>query len=337
MSDLSEDDLGGDIERAMAELSGATETPAEPPAEAPPPETEAPSDGRVRGPDGKFVAKPPEPEQSAPASPDVQAAPPPETSRPPHTLKATLKAKWATLDPEVRQEFERVEAEAQNAKNEWSPKGERLNKFDALFTPFKEEFALSGIDEFTAAQQLLAAHQFLKRDPNGAIAHLARQYGASLNGVPVSQPTQNQPQDESPALAELRQQVASLTQSLQQQSQAKEQELQQSAVSEWEAFRNDPANPYAENVKTDMALLLREGRAQTIAEAYQAALWLNPETRSLMQTQTATPQAPDKTKPAGLGIVGGAGNVPRNTSVVTPESSLEDDIRAAYRQLGGRA
>ncbi len=334
----AEDDMDADIAAAIASVAAdAPPEPPQPPAAEPPEplkDASEQTDGRARDEAGKFVAKAPEPAQNPQASPDAPAAPPEETSRPPHTLKATLKAKWATLDPEVRQEFERVEGEVQTAKSEWASKGERLNKFDALLAPYKDKFALSGTDEFAAVQSLLAAQRFLEEKPNEAIAYLARQYGAQPQAFQGQ--TQNLGQEQPPGFAELQREIAELKAERQREVQEREQTAKSEAVAEWSKFREDPAYPYAVNVQEHMHALLSTGRATNLKDAYDQAVWANPETRALLQKQVAAPAPVKDAKPAGLGVIGGPGTVRRPVGDVNPETSLEEDIRAAYASLSGR-
>lgn len=340
-----DEDIRADIQAAFdgastAEASSEEQVGAPVVEEAPErsEKTEKQDDGRARDESGRFVAKPEEVVQDngnpLPQTEESQ----PGTIRPPVSWSATAKADFAKLPEHIQKEVLKREKDMENGLAQWAPKGERLNKFEALFAPRKEKLALAGVDEFRAIEQLLAAQDFLERDPHGALQYLAQQYGVSLQGqTQVGAQPQPQPQQSDPRLTELQQQVATLTQTLTSQRQADEQKQAEAAKSEWMAFRSDPANLYAENVKEDMAILLREGRATDLQTAYDMAIWANPETRKLMMASVPAAQpAPKEVKPAGLSVTGapGLGSVPATPS--NARASVEEDVRAAISQLTGR-
>lgn len=338
----SEADIQADVAAALKELEGAPDNAPAPQPEAPQTEIEAPAaaeddaaKAKARDEQGRF-AKAEEKVQNPEATPDADATPQPETSRPPHTLKATLKAKWAVLDPEVRQEFERVEAEAQKARTEWNSKAERHNKFDALVAPHRDRLTLNGLDEFRYLESLIKADEMLRTQPQQALSQIASLYGVSLPGF-QQQPGQQIPQaQEDPRFSELQRQVASLNEVLTTRQEAEERAQTDQARTAWMTFREDASNPYAENVKEDMALLLREGRAQDLKSAYEMAVWANPETRKLMMAAGSTTQTQKDTRPAGLGITGAPGLGRQPAAQADPRASIEDDVRNAIQQLSGR-
>ena len=146
---------------------------------------------------------------------------------------------------------------------------------------------LSGID-FLNGRFGINPHQFIQ-------AYAAR-YGVNFDNVQQSQGYQP------PAIN---------PDALLQQAEARFEEkfLQRETLSEIDRFRNDPANPYFENVREDMSILLQNGKAQNLADAYEMACWANPETRAIMlksQTNSAPnpAQAVQKAKAAAKAIGG---------------------------------
>lgn len=334
--EADEDDIGADIRAAIEGRTTTEVAPIETPAIEAPAATEEAADGRVRGPDGKFVAKPAEVVQPATVQPpQAGTEPPQEAIRPPVSWSATAKADFAQLAPHIQQEVLKREKDIEAGMAQWNPKGERLNKFDALVAPYKNEFALSGLDEFAAVQSLLAAHQYLKSNPSEAIAHLARQYGAALPGAQQAQP-QGQPVD--PQVANLQARLDAFERQRQAETQQRETAELEAARAEWEAFRSDPAHPYAENVKREMHAFLNQGLAGNFTDAYEMATRANKETYAVLQNQqNVVPMQPKVTQPAGLGVIGapGLGGQPANQA--DPNASVEDDVRAAIALIRGRA
>ena len=93
-------------------------------------------------------------------------------------------------------------------------------------------------------------------------------------------------------------------------------------------------------VREDMAALLQAGRAQTLDDAYQMAIWANPATRAALiakqqQEQDAARKANADLK-AKDARKASAVNIPRRGSLAAtaPKGTMEDTIRAEATRLG---
>lgn len=331
-------------------------------------EPAAAADGRVRGPDGKF-AKAAETAEVA----EIEAAKPPEPEAPeepirvPASLPAAVKAKFATLDPDVREAFEKLEDSVQTAKAEWGKKGERLNRFDEILSPRREKLQLAGLDEISAIQTLFAAQDLLERNPLEGLTYLARSYGVDLRQLLAPQLNQPQPgqqgypQQQQPgfdprqmqqppqldqymqqALRPLVEQIGSLQQHLDQQRVSNEQLALDAAKAEIAEFSSKPENMYFENVRGAVQHFLQSGQAQTLQEAYDKATWADPQIRAILlkaQSPAPAPPAVDQqrqkaalAKAASGSIAGAPGAAvapPENTS----KGSLRADLEAAIASL----
>ena len=282
--------------------------------------------------------------QLDPATPVLAQEPPSETIPPPHSLKAAVKAAWETYPIEIRQELVRIEQEAQKGKTEWQSKGERLNRIDGLLEPVRDRLTLNGIDDAAYIQALIRADEMLRGpQKEQALAQLAGMYGVNLaSGQQVqAQPQQQQFQPPAdPYIQALMQQVQGLQQHLsQQQLREHQQEEQRQAgeqtaiLSEVEAFRKD--NLYFDNVKTEMAQLLRSGLAPDLKDAYEKACKLHPEVSQLIATASVAPKPPAQGRPA-LSVVGSPGAPVLPASPQSPHSDIEDDVRNAILEVQRR-
>lgn len=377
----AEDSIDDDIRAAFAEASGGDEAVttspsevAEPVAEGQPEVSAETPDGPVRDEKGRFAAKaqeePEKPlakaeqEVQSPPQPELAPGPPEETTAPPYSLKAALKAKWAELPPDVRDEFVRIETETHKAKTEWQSKAERLNRFEALFTPEdRNRLVLNRTDEFGYIQGLKAADEML-RGPNAfdALQQIAGMYGISLpqaQAAPMAADLAHQfdpgrPQQLDPASLQalltpvvqpLMQRLDGLERSFTDRATADENAERQRADDRIAAFR-DERNPdgtlkhlYFDNVRPLMHSLLQSGTAQDLEDAYEMAAYATPEVRKLLQAQaqapaTPQPRPPAPPKPAGLSVTGPP------TPGAQPDragnsNSHEDDVRTAIRELAG--
>lgn len=339
-------DMEDDIRAAMAEVSGATPEPAPAEevvaapeaviaeAETPQDDAEKASDGRERGPDGKFIAKAPETVQDTPDQPSEAVADPAAklAIRAPASWSPAAKASFERLPPEVQQAVAKREQEIDHGLRRKSEEVKRYEPLEQLIAPRRALWAAQGMDEASAIKTLLAAQDLLERDPKQGLEFLARSYGVNLNTAqPQGQPYQAQPaRDSHPEIAALKQQLQVLQSQVQTAQTAP-------IVSQIDAFQNDPANLYFENVRDDMAVLLHNGKASDLKEAYEMACWMRPDIRPFLQT-TQAPAAPvqDKAAQARRAAVSVTGS-PGQTRVPKSNGSIEDDIRAAFEEVAGSA
>lgn len=339
-------DMEDDIRAAMAEVSGTAPEPAPAEevvvapeaviaeAETPQDDAEKASDGRVRGPDGKFLAKAPENVQNTIDQPSEAVADPAAklAIRAPASWSPAAKASFERLPPEVQQAVAKREQEIDHGLRRKSEEVKRYEPLEQLIAPRRAVWAAQGMDEASAIKTLLAAQDLLERDPKQGLEFLARSYGVNLNTAqPQGQPYQAQPaRDSHPEIAALKQQLQVLQSQVQTAQTAP-------IVSQIDAFQNDPANLYFENVRDDMAVLLHNGKASDLKEAYDMACWMRPDIRPFLQTAQA-PAAPvqDKAAQARRAAVSVTGS-PGQTRVPKSNGSIEDDIRAAFEEVAGSA
>ncbi len=341
-------DMEDDIRAAMAEVSGNAPEPelveevvVAPEAliveaEQPQDDTDKAADGRERGPDGKFIAKQSETVQDTTDQPSEAVAEPAKqlAIRAPASWSPAAKATFDKLPPEVQQAVAKREQEIDHGLRRKSEEVKRYEPLEQLIAPRRALWAAQGMDEASAIKTLLAAQDLLERDPKQGLEFLARSYGvniASLSAQPQGQPYQAQPAPDShPEIAALKQQLQVLQSQVQTAQTAP-------IVSQIDAFQNDPANLYFENVRDDMAVLLHNGKAADLKEAYDMACWMRPDIRPFLQTAQA-PAAPmqDKAAQARRAAVSVTGS-PGQTAIRKSNGSIEDDIRAAFEEVAGSA
>ena len=338
-------DMEDDIRAAMAEVSGNAPEPAPVgevvvapeaviEAETPHDDSEKAADGRVRGPDGKFIAKAPEMVQDTPDQPSEAVADPAAklAIRAPASWSPAAKATFDKLPPEVQQAVAKREQEIDHGLRRKSEEVKRYEPLEQVLAPRRAQWAAQGMDEVHAVKTLLAAQDLLEKNPMQGLEFLARSYGVNLNTAqPQGQPYQAQPaRDSHPEIAALKQQLQVLQSQVQTAQTAP-------IVSQIDAFQNDPANLYFENVRDDMAVLLHNGKASDLKEAYEMACWMRPDIRPFLQTAQA-PAAPvqDKAAQARRAAVSVTGS-PGQTRIPKSNGSIEDDIRAAFEEVAGAA
>lgn len=345
------DSLSEALEASKA-AGGGESAPA--PAAAPVAAPEKPADSAAPRADGRDASGRFTPKASVPAAEAQSPAGQPgadadqaagDAPRPPKGWTATAKAKFASLDPDIQAEISRREREIEHGFTQQQTRLELANRFDALMQPFRDRLAMEGLDPIQGVQRLLAAQSALEKDPVAALLHLARSYGVPparlAQAAGVQQPPHPGTQAQlPPGFQTLAQQVQHLQSQLSQRDQAERTQRFQSVQSEIQAFQNDPANLYFANVREDMIALLAQGRAKDLKDAYDKAVWANPETRQLIQADQSRKAEADRLNAQrqqtngarrAAGSVTGAPSPGLSPAAAgNPNSSVRDDVKAAF-------
>lgn len=184
-------------------------------------------------------------------------------------------------------EAERRESDFHRGLNDFKSHSERAKQYDAAFAPFQNHLRSLGVDAPTAINHLMQADVILRTsDPATKaqyFARLAGEYGIDLGQVQQPQPQDPQTQYLMQQLNELRQTQQMWQNQIQQQEQAK-------AQNELQTFSSS-GKPHFDLVRNEMADLLETGKASSLQDAYEMAVWMKPEVRqTLISEQLAEVQ-----------------------------------------------
>jgi hypothetical protein len=219
----------------------------------------------------------------------------------------------------------------------------RQDAFDEIMQPFKGDFERAGMDDVGAVRQLLAAHDYLRKDPQNAIAWLANQYGVDTSAIGNDSAVEDEFAD--PQVKQLQQQVAQLTgfiQNQQTQQQSHEQASTQSFIDQFAAETDasgNPAHPHFETVRSVMGSLISSGNATDLKSAYEAAVYANPELRQAELERVAAKQSQAKVKTEAVQKAKKAqrskvrGSATPAAQALPANASIRDTINASIRQL----
>lgn len=327
-------------ETPAAPISGAAETPAAPAPEATDAGGEKPRDesGRFTKAPKQTTSKEPEP-QTTEAGKEQAATP---AIRPPASWDAAAKAQFASLPQWAIDQITKRESDVDKGFAQHQSKAERFNALEQLLAPRRERFALAGINETQAVQALFAAQDMLERSPVEAIAYLARQYGVDLARYANPQGGQQPQQQLSPQFAQMANRLNTLEAQAAQQQQASQQAKYAQIQADIAAVRNDPKNLYFDNVERHMAALITSGQATSIQDAYDKAVWADPQIRSLLmkaqqdEADKAAKEAASAKARAARHASGSVTGSPTPGSSPAQQSgsvgSVGDDLRAAFRE-----
>lgn len=345
MSDFDDilKDVTAAVDASESSSAGTTEPPAVKSGVAPPSEAEADppssaSEGeRTRDEQGRFVgketAKPEVPVDKIKADPETGKAQP-QASQPekqidaPAHWKGDGKINWAKVHPAVRQ------AIADDHANFAKTQGELQQLRSAIGDDRAQVLAANYGSVGQGLQNLFALSDFATKNPAGFVQWFCQQRGIDLNQQPGQGAGQGQPTDASNPMEkvvnELRTEIAQLKGN-------RTQAEQTQAQSEIERFAKDPANPYFNDVRMDMAALVKAGAAQGLKDAYDKACWARPEIRTaLLKTEREKEAAAEaakvaSAKAAAVSITGSpmGGKVPSEE----PNETVEDTVRRHVNRL----
>lgn len=242
---------------------------------------------RVRDEQGKFAAReePQVPEELMPKpepEPEIKAP----SSWKPEAKAAYIKAeRGETL---TAQEIKILTAEANRRESdflvgigEFKSHAQKAKAFEQAIAPYQQTLNQLGVDAPTAISKLLQADHTLRySDPVQKAQYfqnLAREYGIDLGHVQNIPPQDQQTQYLMQQLNELRQTQQMWQNSIQEQERSK-------ANHELESFASSDKTHF-EAVRNDMADLLESGKAQSLEQAYEMAIWMRPDVRQTLIEQ----------------------------------------------------
>jgi len=324
-------------------------------AKAPPaPEQAAKPAGKAAGakaePDGAKVA------EKAPDAPTGSAAPPAPAAASGFTApggwSAAAKATWATLPPAAQAAIVQREKEVSDGFARYEGIGRAL-------APMRQTLQSRHVSEADYIGQMVQIDAALTNPATRAQAfdYLFRSYGYQPNAAgadPNAAGRQTPQLSADPTIAALQQQLAAVTSHLSTQEaqrareiEAVQAETQRQATSEVAKFRDDPANEFFDLVKDDVRAVYERAAhmgqpAPSLKDAYEQAVWANPQTRPIMlgreaqkaadaNAKKAADAAASARKAAGPGVRGTSAGSP--TAPTGPKKSMEEEMAEVYDKM----
>lgn len=336
--------------------------------------------GRVRGPDGRFAPgtgpTPPQEPADGPGKPQAAQAPkpalaagqrPPGAPQPPQdpaaapairapaSWKPEAREHWAKLPPQVQQEVARRETEVARTLHESSRAREAVGHLQNVIGPYAQNIAASGSDAVGAIENFLKADNTLRHGSIAEKAQMAaniiKQYGidiVTLDQVLAGQTPQHDPatQMQEQWRREMQQQlqpVMGFFNQMQTQRQQAMQKINQTAGGEVEAFAQDAAHEFYDDVRHDMADIIdmytARGQSISLQDAYDRAININPQISAIVaqraetQRATANAQAAQRARRAAASISGSPAPAGARPGVAGDDRRAE--IEAAWDDSSG--
>ena len=232
-------------------------------------------------------------------SKETSTKPAEATDRPPQSWKPSPKTKWATLDPEIKQEVLRRETETTRVLNETAQARQIATQFQQAVQPFMARIASLNAHPITAVTELLKADHILSTAPKVQkaqfLAKLISDYGVDIEALDQVLSGKAQQVDPVDSKVEqlLQQRLAPFQQFLTQQQQVaawQEQQVAAELEQTVESMAADTAKfPHFQQVRESMAdiveLYARRGQTIGIEAAYNKAVAMDPATSQVFAQQ----------------------------------------------------
>jgi len=335
--EAAEKDASEDTSAKVVEATVSPEVPAETNTEAAEttPETEASSEEQVE----------------ATTTPEAKPEPVKDTDPAPQAWKAGTKSKWASVDPEVRQEVIRREREITRTLNETTSARQFAKQFAEVAAPFAPRFQAMGIHPIAAFQNLLKADYQLangsKHQRAQLIAKLITDYDidiSTLDGVLAGQ-VNPEALEEQRLTKLLDQRLAPVQQKLQSYEAreiAAQKEAEKTFTTQIQDMEADTkAYPYFEQVRDAMADLVeisaRRGHTLDLKTAYNRAIAADPqlaqqlESAKQIEQQKQAAQRAQRAKVASSSVNGAPSGSMSRAAQATDRRAT---IAAAFDALG---
>lgn len=293
---------------------------------------------RSRDAAGRFTAAEAAPEEAAPAA-DVDAAPEPAEAalEAPASWSEDARTVFAGLPRHVQESLIASAGPATPNVEQQAGKLAESDPWAEVFAPVKQRLDLGGVEPRAYVRQLVAADEYLRKDPVNAINWLARTYGVDLgNLAPQSQPSQSQPaSSDQHHPAQLLQVVAAL--------QRKIESLETGGVqSQIDAFAKakDPSgkdkHPHFGKVRQIMGALSSISPDRTLEDLYREAVWSHPETRALMLADVHRAQTDDAARRATAAKRAAAINVNSDPAPASVKRTFDESLKHHVAQAFAR-
>lgn len=265
----------------------------------------------------------------AAANPPVEQQTEQPAKRAPSSWKKEAAAEFDKLPPHVQDEVLRRETDFHKGIEGFKSHADLGRSIEKTLQPYMPTIQQLGVTPDVAISSLLKADAGLRygtpEQKAQHLANLAQTYGIDM-GVVAQVPQKDH------YTFQLEQRLSQLQQQQEQFQQSQQEQQREALNSELQAFA--ATAEHFEAVKEDMAALLQAGRATDLKDAYDKAVYANPQTRQALleqQRQEALKQAQThalnaRAKAASVSV---RGSSPASGSGAAP-TNLRAALESAY-------
>jgi len=260
-----------------------------------------------------------------------------ETKPPPQSWAKEKHEAWNKIPDDAKEYIELREKQMLDGIEQYKQGHQYANAFAQALEPFRQDIALTGVDEVTAVKALLTHHRALT---NGTLEQRQKallEIGYASGIIPKIGQTEADLERQQLQM-QLHQRDLLENQRQQQYIAQQQQQIAQSVTT----FASDPKHEYFDEVADDIVGLLQAG--YDLNTAYEKAVWANPVTRAKeiakTQQQNATANAEKakaealkakKASSTNIRTSNGRGRAPAQ-----PSGSWEDTMNETLQRIKSR-
>jgi hypothetical protein len=303
------------------------------PADVVAPESPEQKAERIRDRQGKFAR--PDPNAAAPVE-GVPVEQAPVIKAAPNTWRKEAQAEWGKMSPIQQDEVLRREQDFFRGIEQYKGKAQFADRMEKAITPHIDTLQSMGVNPDVAVSELLMADRKLRygspAEKQQYFAYLAQSYGIDPTTIQAQQNVQIDPN-----VQHLENQVRQLMGREQQRELLSQKQEEIALTGEISKFASNPTNRHFESVRGDMAALLQAGIAKDLQDAYERAIYANPQTRAAVLAEQQAAARAVAAKKAQEARRSGAINLPRRPSMPAsqPIGTMDETIRSTLRRLQG--
>lgn len=257
---------------------------------------------------------------------------------PPKTWRKEAAAHWAALPAEARAEIAKREDDIFRGIEAYKTDATFGKSIKDVLAPYEPAMRQHGVDPMAQISNLMRAHHTLALGTPEAKAKMFQELAVAY-GI--------QPEGEAPyldpAVKTLQTELAAVRSQLTTAERARQAEVAAAHSKQVDAFASDTKNVYFNEVADQMATLLQKGVVGTLQEAYDKAVWLNPDTRAKEVARTSAEAAKAAATEAAAKLAATkratAANVrtsAKSGSATTPLGSIDDTLAEALAAIKAR-
>ncbi len=268
----------------------------------------------------------------------VEQKPAGQYAEPPKSWKKEEAVDWAKLPESSRAAIYRREEDFHKGIQQYSQMAGVGNTLHKAIEPYAQMIIDSKVTAPALIGDLLRMQKVATtgtpEERTALVLDIIRSTGIPIETL--TQAAQQQPAVD-PNIAALIQKVQQLEGTLNGQTKEREQADVDKLNTEIESFRTDGKHEHFSAVALDMSALIERGRAKDLQDAYDKAVWANPETREKLLQKHEQERTRKQADEAAAARKASVANVARRGTppAVQKPGTMEDTIRAELRRLNG--
>lgn len=258
----------------------------------------------------------------------------------PASLKREFGEKWKTLPPDVKQFWAEREKTIHQGFTKMDDERSFAKNMRETIAPYQAMIQAEGSDPITATKTLLNFAYTMRhgsQDQKLALFDsMCDLYNLNRQDI-YNRWVGNAPRQD-PQVSALQQQLADIQRQLQTEQQSRQQVEDGQVNATIDDFASQEGHEHFETVRYEMGLLLKEGIANDLEDAYQRAIWANPSIRSTLTAQQSQAEQTKRVaeaaakvqqaRKAGSSVTGApGGNVQESGK---PTGSIRDMLSTAF-------